>query len=743
MANNKQVTHIFDDVDHDGIETAEDLQQRLMVESRRISTVRTPGRPPKCYYSKQQVIQVKKVRLPKTESTNDLSDSDSNMDPLTPSGTFSPKDYLFDDVDHDRIETAEDLQQRLMVESRRISTVRKSGRPPKCSYSKQQVIQVKKVRLPKTESTNDLSDSDSNMDPLKPSGTFSPKDYLFDDVDHDHIETAEDLTQQILVESRHISTVRKPGRPLILKSSYSKQQVTQVTKVRLPKTESTNELSDSDSYMDPLRPSVTFKPKNSYYCSVPQCKTKGAIGRFHNFPINPDLRAKWLNICQLSKVKSTNRVCQRHFNKSDYFYAPGTLNSLNEERRAGLNIGALPVLHLPKKISEPAPIIMATPSTSPCGRKKVTRCSVPLCTTKSTGRYHNFPANPYFRAKWQNICQLSKVTLSSVVCHRHFNKSDYQIAPGTLNDLNKVMNVKLNKGAFPVLHVPENNSKNDLSDSVSNTDGKRVTKCSVPLCTTKGIGGYHNIPGNPDLRAKWQNICQLLQVNLSSAVCQRHFNTSDYMIPPGTLNDLNEEIKPRLNNGACPSLHLPKNQSTNSNDSTVDVNVENNLNTPDKINDFYEEKIKPRHLLSTLKRKSNLFKVATFKCCVPQCRTKAPLSQGHLFPTKPDRRAKWLNICQLSTIKAHNRVCQLHFDKSDYFNPFNFNVLNEGKPLRLKMRACPSLLVPKNKLSDSDSSSELPTFVVKVEENVIAPTDTINVLNEDIKPSLEIGAFPY
>jgi uncharacterized C2H2 Zn-finger protein len=50
---------------------------------------------------------------------------------------------IFDDVDHDRIETAEDLRQRIMVESRRISTVRKPGRPPKCSYSKQQVTQVK------------------------------------------------------------------------------------------------------------------------------------------------------------------------------------------------------------------------------------------------------------------------------------------------------------------------------------------------------------------------------------------------------------------------------------------------------------------------------------------------------------------------------------------------------------------------------------------------------------------------
>jgi hypothetical protein len=50
---------------------------------------------------------------------------------------------VFDDVDQDRIETADDLRLRILAESRRISSVRKPGRPPKCSYSQQRVTQLK------------------------------------------------------------------------------------------------------------------------------------------------------------------------------------------------------------------------------------------------------------------------------------------------------------------------------------------------------------------------------------------------------------------------------------------------------------------------------------------------------------------------------------------------------------------------------------------------------------------------
>jgi hypothetical protein len=89
----------------------------------------------------------------------------------------------------------------------------------------------------------------------------------------------------------------------------------------------------------------------------------------------------------------------------------------------------------------------------------------------------------------------------------------------------------------------------------------KVYKCSVPLCSTKAAHGFHSFPANPDSRLKWQNICQLSKVTSHNKVCQLHFDKSDYMIAPGTLNGLNEAIKPRLEKDACPVLHLPKKKS--------------------------------------------------------------------------------------------------------------------------------------------------------------------------------------
>jgi hypothetical protein len=234
--------------------------------------------------------------------------------------------------------------------------------------------------------------------------------------------------------------------------------------------------------------------------------------------------------------------------------------------------------------------------------------------------------------------------------------------------------------------------------------------CSVPLCKTKSIGGFHKFPTSPDLRAKWLNICQLSTAKSHNRVCQLHFDKSDYMIAPGTLNDLNEEMTPRLKTGACPNLLVPKDDSTN--DLSDSVSSTDPLTFVVKV----EENVK------------------NFKryCSVPQCKTKTTGAGFHSLPTNPNLRAKWLNICQLSTAKAHH-VCQLHFNKSDYMiAPGTLNALNEEMLPRLERGACPNLLVPKNDLTNSESvsSTDPLTFVVKVEETVIAP-DTINHFNSE------------
>jgi hypothetical protein len=681
------------------------------------------------------------LHVPQSVSTNDLSDSDSSMDPLT-CVVKVEENVIAPDSINDFIE--EKIEPKLLSSLFYCSVPLCQTKGAKGEFHH---FPTNPDRRAKWQNICQLSTvkSDNRVCQLH----FNKSDYVIAPDTYD-------------LKSGLIPRLLKKGACPIL---------------HVPKNELTQNLTDSISSTDPLtcvlmveesdlneeKITTTVKsyPRTYYcYCSVPLCKTKGPISGFHSFPTNPDLRAKWLNICQLSTATSNNRVCQLHFGPNDYFMATG--NDLNPSSR--LKKGACPILNIPKNEStndlsdfdsnmEPQTfelngddikpwLLMSTSlrsseksnqSTLMANRPRF-YCSVPQCKTKGTGGgFHSFPTNPDLRARWLNICQLLTVKSHNRVCQLHFEKSDYVIAPGTVNALKKEMIPRLKTGACPVVNF------------------KRY--CSVPQCKTKTSGaGFHSFPTNPNLRAKWLNICQLSTAK-AHAVCQLHFNKSDYMIAPGTLNALNEELRPRLERGACPNLLVPKNDSTNSESvSSTDpltfvMKVEENVINPDTINDFYEEKIKPRLLSSTLKRsseksnhavlKANL-KDRIFKCSVPLCKTKGPRDGFHAFPSTSDRRAKWQNICQLSKVKSNDRVCQLHFDKSDYLNAFNFNVLNEEKRAKLNIEACPSLHVPENEttnaLSYADSRMDQQTFVVReVEENV---------LNEDIKPSLEIGAFP-
>lgn len=54
-------------------------------------------------------------------------------------------------------------------------------------------------------------------------------------------------------------------------------------------------------------------------------------------------------------------------------------------------------------------------------------------------------------------------------------------------------------------------------------------------------------------------------------------------------------------------------------------------------------------------------------CCIPQCNQKpAPNVSLHMLPNNPKMLKKWKIALKISKPKVHDRVCNRHFQKSDY-----------------------------------------------------------------------------
>ncbi|XP_037038242.1 52 kDa repressor of the inhibitor of the protein kinase-like isoform X3 [Bradysia coprophila] len=75
--------------------------------------------------------------------------------------------------------------------------------------------------------------------------------------------------------------------------------------------------------------------------------------------------------------------------------------------------------------------------------------------------------------------------------------------------------------------------------------------CSVPQCTTKGTGGMHRFPADPQLKRKWMDVTrtQHLQDSKSCRICRKHFKDSDLLV--------DQDGKRILAPNAVPSLCLP------------------------------------------------------------------------------------------------------------------------------------------------------------------------------------------
>ena len=82
--------------------------------------------------------------------------------------------------------------------------------------------------------------------------------------------------------------------------------------------------------------------------------------------------------------------------------------------------------------------------------------------------------------------------------------------------------------------------------SFGKIDKHNWKRCSVPLCDTHRPDGFHMLPKDIDQRNKWIEKCGLKKVNLSSRICSKHFNPSDY-----------HKNKKLLKEGSIPSQLLP------------------------------------------------------------------------------------------------------------------------------------------------------------------------------------------
>jgi hypothetical protein len=125
---------------------------------------------------------------------------------------------------------------------------------------------------------------------------------------------------------------------------------------------------------------AALRAKYAHNCVIPRCVTKGS-NSFHRFPTNSVQREKWLKVCQMSMAKNHHRVCQQHFEKSDYcIQAPGRVMAPR------LKPGVVPSLCLP-----PVSSVTTEPS-------EPSEPSVPLVRSdqvRSRPSIHMMPQNAY------------------------------------------------------------------------------------------------------------------------------------------------------------------------------------------------------------------------------------------------------------------------------------------------------------------------------------------------------------
>ncbi|KRF83694.1 uncharacterized protein [Drosophila virilis] len=151
---------------------------------------------------------------------------------------------------------------------------------------------------------------------------------------------------------------------------------------------------------------------------------------------------------------------------------------------------------------------------------------------------------------------------------------------------------------------------------------KLKRKCMAINCNASGLQDFTNLfkfPMDPEMNQKWKENLGLTNVRFLSScrslICRRHFTPDCHG-------------KKKLHPWAVPTLHLGTGKT-----------------------EGIHQPVKPKTIL---RRR---------KCCVRNCKVRQP-DILHTFPTKPELRAKWLQICGLQDVRKHYDICRKHFRPS-------------------------------------------------------------------------------
>ncbi|XP_017083408.1 uncharacterized protein LOC108116178 [Drosophila eugracilis] len=162
----------------------------------------------------------------------------------------------------------------------------------------------------------------------------------------------------------------------------------------------------------------------------------------------------------------------------------------------------------------------------------------------------------------------------------------------------------------------------------------RNLRCVVTNCFESGeqdSRSMYKFPINPVIRQKWmENIGLVKDINwFNTRVCRRHFETQCFG-------------KTKVYSWAVPTL-------------------------------FLGEK---RVLHHGFKSKKNNF---VRKCCVRNCPSRSPPDRLHFFPSDPNLRREWMDICHLEMDLKWLFICGRHF-RRHYLPNSNGNLKKDAIP---------------------------------------------------------------
>ena len=221
---------------------------------------------------------------------------------------------------------------------------------------------------------------------------------------------------------------------------------------------------------------------------------------------------------------------------------------------------------------------------------------------------------------------------------------------------------------------------------------KNLKRCVVPYCMTVATKGFAAFPTDLHEKHVWRRLCGLPYVKPRALVCHSHFKDSCFVGVDRERRKLLKNSRPELRLPVV--LHAP----------TQDVNgVE--------VLDQARDDLEGRNVIPAFDR----------KCVV--CGAKG--AKGfHTFPTSKAQRQKWLNHCNIESIKENDRICFRHFKSDDYFPRRSDDQLK-----RLKKFIVPSQNLPKRwQLNDYSKIGAEVNIVTVKEANIGDGTELVGSL---------------